>query len=181
MSAPNLLIHVCCAPCLVAPYYDLKAQGMDVTGFWFNPNIHPLTEYRLRVQSLRDFAGREEIPVIYRDEYNLDDFLRMAAFHETERCEGCYRLRLKATAQQAKAGGFELWTSTLFYSRYQNHELMKQIAEEYASEYGVPFHYQDFREFWQRGIELSKEQEMYRQKYCGCIYSERDRYERKKK
>lgn len=172
----KLLVHICCAPCFAAPYFHLKAEGHDVHGFWYNHNIHPFTEYRKRLETLQEFAEKENFPLIVKDEYELEKFLRKTAFREQERCKICYYDRLKYSAVIAKKGNFDAFTTTLLYSKFQKHDLIKEIGESLAKEYGVKFYYQDFREYWQEGIKISKEKEMYRQQYCGCIYSERDRY-----
>lgn len=176
MSVPRLLIHTCCAPCLIAPYYQLKETGMQITGFWFNPNIHPYTEYKARFDTLREFCERESIPLIMDYGYLLDDFIRNTAGDIEARCEYCYRSRLEPAVMMAKEKGFDYYSSTLLYSRYQKHDLINSVGEELGLKYGVKWYYQDWRVLWQKGIDLSKEQGMYRQKYCGCIYSERDRY-----
>lgn len=176
----KLLIHVCCGPCFIAPYHHLKDEH-DITAFWFNHNIHPYTEYVKRRDTLRDFVKKYNITYIEKDEYDLDRFIQNSVFKENKRCISCYYERLKYTAIIAKKGKFDGFTSTLLYSKHQNHKLMIEIAESLAKEYGVNFYYQDFREYWKEGIELSKEEAMYRQQYCGCIYSERDRYYRKEK
>ena len=176
MFAARILVHTCCAPCFVAPYQDLVAKGMDVTGWWFNPNIHPFTEYQKRLQSLRDFATEQGMPLILRVEYRLDEFMMKVAADPTERCEYCYRSRLEGLVKTALSEGFNYFSTTLLYSKYQRHELIVCICRELSEQYGVPFYYDDWRRFWQSGIELSKAAGMYRQKYCGCIYSERDRY-----
>jgi predicted adenine nucleotide alpha hydrolase (AANH) superfamily ATPase len=173
---PKLLVHVCCAPCFAAPYFHLQGKGFDIHGFWFNPNIHPFQEYKKRLETLQVFAEEESIPIIYKDEYNLEDFLRKAAFRESERCRMCYYDRLKYTAIVAKKGNFDYFTTTLLYSKFQKHEMIKEIGKSLAKEYGVNFYYEDFRHYWQEGNELSKERKMYRQQYCGCIYSEKERY-----
>ena len=173
---PKLLVHVCCAPCFAAPYFHLQEKKFDIHGFWFNYNIHPFQEYKKRLETLQDFAEKENIPLIYKDEYNLEDFLRKAAFRESERCHMCYYDRLKYTAIVAKKGNFDYFTTTLLYSKFQKHEMIREIGESLAKEYGVNFYYEDFRQYWQEGIKLSKERKMYRQQYCGCIYSEKERY-----
>ncbi|RLC50246.1 MAG: hypothetical protein DRI23_07485 [Candidatus Cloacimonadota bacterium] len=172
----KLLVHVCCAPCFAAPSQHLKEKGFDLHAFWFNPNIHPYQEYKKRLQTAQQFCEDENIPLILKDDYNLDDFLRKAAFRENDRCRMCYYDRLKYTAIIAKKGNFDFFTTTLLYSKFQKHDLIREIGESLAKEYGVEFYYEDFRRFWKEGIKLSKEREMYRQQYCGCIYSERDRY-----
>ena len=172
----KVLVHICCAPCFAAPYLYLKNNNIDFTGFWFNPNIHPFTEYKKRMDSLKVFSEQENFDIIWKDEYNLDDFLRKSAFREGTRCNFCYYDRLNYTAIVAKKGKFKAFTSTLLYSKYQNHEKIKNIGESIAKEHGIEFFYCDWRELWKEGIKLSKEKKMYRQQYCGCIYSERDRY-----
>ena len=172
----KLLVHICCVPCFAAPYFHLKEEGHEIHGFWYNHNIHPYTEYKKRLESLQEFADKEKFPLIVKDEYELEKFLRKAAFREQERCRSCYYERLKYAAIIAKKGNFDAFTTTLLYSKFQKHELIKEIGESLAKEYGIKFYYRDFREYWKEGIKISKEKEMYRQQYCGCIYSESDRY-----
>lgn len=172
----KLLIHTCCAPCLIAPYYRLLQAGHIVSAFWYNPNIHPLKEYQLRRDALRDFSAREGFELLEAGDYGLEVFLQNTLSNISERCEYCYKTRLEAVAKRAAEGGFDAFGSTLFYSRYQKHERMREIAQEMSEKYGVAFFYEDWRDLWYEGIKLSKEQEMYRQKYCGCIFSEEERY-----
>lgn len=172
----RLLLHVCCGPCAVFPVRELRAGGASVTGFFFNHNIHPYTEYRERLAAVRKFAGDAGLEMILRDEYLLEQFLAAVAADPASRCGYCYRSRLEETARTAAEKGFDSFSSTLLYSRYQNHEAIRQVAAELADRYGVAFHYEDFRRGWQEGITLSKEMGLYRQKYCGCIYSEKERY-----
>jgi len=174
----RLLVHICCAPCFAAPYFHLKKDGHEIHGFWYNHNIHPFTENKKRLDTLQEFAKKEDIPLIVKDEYELEKFLRKTAFREEERCRVCYYDRMKYTAIIAKKGNFDAFTTTLLYSKFQKHDLIKEIGESLAQEYDVKFYYHDFREYWKEGIKISKEREMYRQQYCGCIYSERDRYQK---
>jgi hypothetical protein len=106
----------------------------------------------------------------------MEEFLRKACFRESERCLICYYDRLYATVKLAKKGKFEYYSSTLLYSRQQNHEKIIEIAESLGKQNGVKFYYQDFRTGWNYAIEKSKELGMYRQQYCGCIYSEKQRF-----
>jgi len=175
-ATEDLLLHTCCAPCMVAPYYGLRDEGIGVTAFWYNPNIHPVTEYRLRRVALREFCAREAIPLVERDEYGLKGFVKAVADDISARCAYCYSSRLEETAKFAAREGYTAFSTTLLYSRYQNHALIVETARKYALEYNVPFLYRDWRTLWQTGIDLSKEQGMYRQKYCGCVFSEEDRY-----
>ncbi len=172
----KLLVHICCAPCFIAPYFHLKEKGHEIHGFWYNHNIHPYTEYKKRLEALQEFAEKESFNLIIKDEYELEKFLRKSAFREQERCRSCYYERLKYAAIIAKKGNFDFFTTTLLYSKFQKHDLIKEIGESLAKEYGIKFYYEDFREYWKEGIKLSQENQMYRQQYCGCIYSERDRY-----
>jgi predicted adenine nucleotide alpha hydrolase (AANH) superfamily ATPase len=174
------LIHICCANCLIYPLKTLQHEGWDVMGFFYNPNIHPYQEYQRRLAAVQTFEKEAAMQVIYRDEYDLEHFLRMVVFREAERCRFCYHLRLEATAQVAKHGKFDAFTSTLLHSKHQDHELIKAIGERVGKEQGIKFLYQDFRKGWKQVIEESKSLGLYRQSYCGCIYSEKERYLQKK-
>ena len=175
----KLLLHICCGPCAVFPVKELRSSGIEVTGFFFNHNIHPYTEYRLRRDAVRSYAQMVELDVVYRDEYLLEQFLVNVAGEPASRCGYCYRSRLEEAAKSAAEMGFAYYSSTLLYSRYQNQEMIKAFGDELGERYGVKFHYEDFRRGWQEGINLSKEMGLYRQKYCGCIYSEKERYLKK--
>ena len=172
----KILLHICCANCAVYPLVRLRDEGHEVYGFFFNPNIHPFQEYEKRLQAVHLLEERYSLLVIYRDEYRLDEFLRNVAFRESLRCHTCYHTRLLATAQVAKRGKFDAFTSSLLYSKQQQHGLAREIGEGLSREKGVPFYYEDFRKGWKKGIELSLDEGFYRQQYCGCIYSERDRF-----
>ncbi|MDD4223024.1 MAG: epoxyqueuosine reductase QueH [Candidatus Cloacimonetes bacterium] len=182
MSVPeHLLVHTCCAPCLIAPCQQLKAEGLKFSALWYNPNIHPVTEYRQRLQALRDYAAHEGFGLIVKDDYGLREFVQAVAADIDSRCEHCYRLRLEMAAKTAAEEGFSAFSSTLFYSKYQDHGLMQELAREMAAKYGVSFFYQDWRTLWDEGNRLSREAGMYRQKYCGCVFSEEERYLKRKK
>ena len=172
----NILLHICCAPCAVYPVRTLRAEGRTVTGFFFNHNIHPYQEYRKRLDTVRAFAEQENLPSIVRDEYRLEEFLAAVADKPEDRCRYCYVSRLEATAQAASEGGFDAWSTSLLYSRYQNHEEIRRLGDDLGQRYGVAFFYDDYRTGWQEGIRFSRELGMYRQQYCGCIYSEKERY-----
>ena len=150
-------------------------------GYFFNPNIHPYKEWDMRLKTAREFAAKVDMKMYDDDNYRLRDFLRRALAAEAVengRCRMCYTWRLEETARFAAEQGFDAFTSTLFYSIYQQHELMKETAEHLAKLYGVEFYYEDFRPGWQEGIDISQELELYRQPYCGCIFSEEERYSR---
>lgn len=149
---------------------------MEVMGFFYRHNIHPLTECLRREETLKKYADTQNLGMIWQKGYELERFLRAVVFRESNRCSFCYYDRLKATAKIAKKGKFDGFSSTLLYSKFQNHSLIRETGEALAKEEGIKFIYRDFREGWKQGIEESKRLEMYRQQYCGCIYSERERF-----
>ena len=172
----NTLLHICCAPCANQCIAALEAEGIATTGFWYNPNIHPFTEYRARRNCLREYAQSIGLRLIERDEYALRPFVRAVAEDIANRCGKCYALRLMETARQAKEGGFDSFTSSLFISPYQNHALMAETAQRAADAYGVAFLYRDFRPYFRDGQTFAREHGFYMQKYCGCVFSEEERY-----
>lgn len=177
----NLLLHMCCGPCSCYPVRVLRARGIEPTGYFFNPNIHPYREWDMRLKAAEEFAAKSDMRIIADKNYMLRDFLRRAlAAEQAEngRCRMCYTWRLEETARYAAENGFDAFASTLFYSIYQQHGLMKEVAEHFAALYGVEFYYEDFRPGWQEGIDISREMGLYRQSYCGCIFSEEERYSR---
>jgi len=159
----------------------LREEGHQVDGYFYNPNIHPFREFKKRITSLREMADQENFQVDIDSGYGLKEYLRKVVFNETRRCALCYDMRLEQTAARAGAVGVDAFSTTLLYSRYQNHALIRQKGEELARKYGVAFYYEDFREGWQEGINRSLELGLYRQPYCGCIYSEQERYDKKMK
>ena len=171
----KVLIHTCCANCLIYPYEVLKREGFEIHIFFYN-HIHPFTELQKRVESVLKFAQMENLNCIIREEYKLVDFIQNVVFREGNRCLYCYYSRLEATARLAAKSGFDSFTTTLLYSKQQKHEKIKEISENLSKKFSINFFYRDFREGWQYGIEKSKELGLYRQQYCGCIYSEKERY-----
>jgi hypothetical protein len=149
---------------------------MSVTGYFFNHNIHPYQEYQRRLETVRKYAGNVELDVIYRNEYRMEEFLASVAANPAQRCLYCYASRLEAAAAEAVRLDFAVFTTTLLYSRYQQHDVIREIGEQVGEKHGINFHYADFRKGWQEGIVVSKKMVLYRQQYCGCIYSEKDRY-----
>ena len=174
--ALDVLLHICCGPCTIYPLRILREEGHEICGYFYNPNIHPYLEYKKRSDALDIYARPEGLRVVREEGYPLEGFLRQMVFREEDRCRHCYRMRLEKTAKTAKVGRYSAFTTTLLYSRYQKHDLVRSIGEEVAKEYDIPFLYQDFREGWSEGVTISKALGLYRQPYCGCIYSEKDRY-----
>lgn len=174
----NILLHICCANCAIYPVKVLRQNNHQVTGFFFNHNIHPYQEFLRRLQAVEDYAQRVELQVLYCKDYFLEEFLSQVAQNPSSRCAFCYRSRLEETARTAAEQGFDAFTSSLLYSRYQQHENIIATGRELAANFGVSFVYEDFRLGWKEGIEVSKSMGLYRQQYCGCVYSEKDRYYR---
>ena len=139
------LLHICCAPCANMCIDTLRQDGQELTGYWYNPNIHPFTEYRARRNCLRDYAASIALPLVEQDDYGLRPFVRAVAEDIDGRCVKCYEMRLFAAADYAAQNGFDSFTSSLFISPYQNHEMLKQVAERAADTFHVRFQYQDFR------------------------------------
>lgn len=172
----HLLLHICCAPCSIVPLQTLRAQGLEITGFFYNPNIHPFREYHKRKETLETYAQSQDLEVIYSDRYDLERFLEKTAPWDLNRCRICYLIRLEAAAQEARDRGLKAFSTTLLYSRYQKHDWIKEVGQEMGERYNVAFHYQDFRPGWYEGIQQSKALGLYRQPYCGCIFSEKERF-----
>lgn len=170
------LLHVCCANCAIYPVQVLRDQGHEVTGYFYNPNIHPYLEFKHRLDTLKDYAARTDLAVIYREEYLMEPFLAQVAGDPSGRCDYCYQSRLEETARMAAEQGYEAFTSSLLYSRFQKHAAIRAQGEVFAQRFGIQFIYADFRKGWNEGIAVSKAMGLYRQQYCGCIYSEKDRY-----
>jgi len=171
----KLLLHTCCAPCLIYPLERLGEKGFEVSGFFYNPNIHPFAEYQNRRQAVENFIKSNNIEVIY-PEYNPTEFFRAINLKETNgRCFICWSLRLKATAKTAKAKGFSHFSTTLLVSPYQDQELLKKIGSDIAKAGEIDFYYEDFRPGFKKAHDIAKAQGIYCQKYCGCIYSEIER------
>ncbi len=145
-------------------------------GYFYKSNIHPYTECLKREETLKTYADDIDLKVIYQKGYDIDSFFQRTAFREGNRCTSCFHDRLNAAAKVAKKGKFDCFSTTLLYSKFQNHDLIRTIGESIGKTSGVPFYYQDFRTGWKEGVETSKQMNMYRQQYCGCIYSEKERY-----
>lgn len=174
-----ILLHICCAPCATAVLENLRADGYEVTGYFYNPSIHPWKEYKRRLDAVKEWAPSVDLPVIYHEEYPLEENIRMLLDSEN-RCLSCFADRMKRTAEVASKMGMGLFTSTLSVSPYQNHGLLIEAGESAAESLDVQYLYRDFRDSYRRSIELSRSAGMYRQAYCGCVFSERDRYLKKK-
>ena len=172
----KLLLHVCCAPCSVACIASLREENIEPALFWYNPNIHPFTEYSQRRDTAVQYARNLDLPLLMEDNYGLKLFLNTlnesgSGYEPPRRCVYCYRMRMEKTALAAKENGFDSFCTTLFISPYQNHELLKEEAERAAEKHGVTFLYRDFRPLFRKGREEARALGLYMQKYCGCIFS----------
>ena len=174
-------MHICCSNCCIYPLETYLLKGADVRGLWFNPNIHPYTEYTNRLDSLVKLQKIWGLDIEYIDDYALDDFLKAVVGKGANRCESCYSLRLEKTAEAAKKMGLDGFTTSLLASPYQKFDVIIHLAEEIGKRHGIPFYAEDLRKGWNLSRGLSQEFDLYRQKYCGCVYSERERYLRKKR
>lgn len=173
----KILLHACCGPCSIYPTLRLEEQGKELSILYFNPNIHPYKEFKKRLNTLREFTQLKHYPLIVMKDYPLEECIKGMLSEPVVRCAFCYRIRLEETAKYAKENNYDAFTTTLLVSLHQKHELIKKIAYEMAEKYDIPFYYEDYRKGFEKGEKISKELEMYRQNYCGCIFSERDRFE----
>ena len=178
----KLLMHVCCAPCSVYCIKELRKEGIKPVLFWYNPNIHPYMEYKQRRDCVIEYAKEIKLEAIIKDEYGLHEFCKEAVKDLDARCVNyCYPVRLRKTFEYAKENGYDAVTTSLLYSIYQKHDYIKKLCEDLSKEFGIQFLYRDFRVGFWEGHNEAKEKGLYMQKYCGCIFSEEDRYVKKKK
>lgn len=171
----KVLIHICCAPCFCHCYTTLLDLDYDITGYWYNPNIHPASEYQKRLDTLYKFQAQTQCKIEFKSKYNIKEWLLSIEptlnVGKKMRCNLCYNIRLIEAVKYASKQSFDCFSTTLLYSKYQFHDDIKAICEELSKQYNIPFLYIDFRKGWQKGIELSHQYGLYRQKYCGCIFS----------
>lgn len=175
----NILLHACCGPCSCYSTAKLLEDGWQPALFFYNPNIHPYQEYLSRLDGLIKLGQIRNLPVFTEPDYELEEFLAAVAANPGERCGHCYRMRLAKTAVKAVELGFKVFGTTLLISPYQNRDLLLEIGHEIAGQHGLTFHDEDFRPGFRQSQAQAKELGLYRQKYCGCIYSEKDRFYKK--
>lgn len=182
----RILLHICCAPCSTYVVNRLREQAFDVTGCWYNPNIHPFSEHERRRETLAGYAARIDLPVLWEagavnlaatansTTYEVVEFMRRINGQEQfrQRCQACYQMRLERTAQVAVREGFDLVTTTLLISPYQDQKAIKSIGEQVAATYHIAFYFENFRRGWVERGRLTREYGLYSQRYCGCLYSE---------
>ncbi len=156
-------------------------KGIDVKGFWYNPNIHPLPEYEQRLASLTRLKDLWGLDIEYIDEYGEDNFIREIGDPDNNRCSRCYAMRLEETAKAAKKMGLDGFTTSMLVSPYQKYDMITDIGEAIGKKHSIPFFAKDFREGYRGSIGLSRDLGLYRQKYCACLYSKAEREEGKER
>ncbi len=200
----NILLHMCCSNCALSPVTLLRGEKSEFTGFWFNPNIHPHEEYNSRLDSLKKLSDEWNLKVLYEENYSPEEFFSMFNISPMdvtnkngamgldssddspvppfpERCKSCYSLRLEKTAEQARERGFDAFSTTLLISPYQDFEEIVSTGKKLSEKYNILFHLKDYRPHFRDAMALSKELGLYRQKYCGCIFSREERNGKRKK
>lgn len=173
----KVLMHTCCAPCSIFCIDSLRGEGIEPVAYWFNPNIHPYMEYKARRDTLIEYSKMINLELVIDEDYGLREFCKNVSDDIENRCVNyCYRVRMEQAAKYAKENGFDAFTTTLLISPYQKHDELRKISEEMANKYGIEFLYRDFRPGFREGQNKARELELYMQKYCGCVFSEEDRY-----
>ncbi len=172
----SVLIHVCCAHCAAYTVQHWRQQGYALSALWYNPNIHPYQEHQHRLESMRALAEEIRLPLSVVDSYDIVEYFRRVVGHEAERCRHCFNLRLSRTAEIARQQGFTYFTTTLLISPHQKHDLIQEIGNTLAEETGIKFLYADLRKRYSDSRHITKPLNLYRQQYCGCVYSEWERY-----
>ena len=175
-----VLLHACCAPCASAVYESL-ADDFDVTVFYYNPNIDPEPEYRARLGELERFAALRDFP-LFTGGYDAAEWTRRVEPYQSlgersERCRECFRVRLDGSFRKAKELGIDAVTTTLTVSPHKDADMINGVGKELESRHGIEFIEGDFKKSggYRRSIELSRRYDFYRQNYCGCVYSRRER------
>ena len=172
----SVLVHCCCAHCAAYTVNYWRQQGYEVSVLWYNPNIHPYTEHRQRLESMKLLAQEMNLPLVVTGGYYAIEYFNRVAGDESRRCDCCYDLRLTRTAETARQNGFSAFTTTLLISPQQKHEAIRATGDRVAETKGVAFLYADLRKRYSDSRHLTKPLNLYRQQYCGCVYSKWERY-----
>lgn len=172
----KLLLHTCCGPCATATIPLWKARGAEVTGFFFNPNIHPLLEWRRRATGAREVAEITGVGLVVDPAYDPAAWFAAVMPGEESRCRRCIGQRMMRAAEEAVARDCSAFSTTLSISPYQDHEAIRAAGIEAAHCHDVEFLYEDLRPLYRESRRLSREWGIYRQKYCGCLVSEWERF-----
>jgi len=176
----RLLLHCCCGPCATLVAEHFRAVGHDVVGWFFNPNIHPEEERRKREVTLGEAAAAAGLPLLPEGQgMRPEEFLWRLARRRGRRCLACYEVRLEATARRGAEQGFDAFASTLVISPYQDLNSIAEIGEEAGEAAGIEFQFVDLRGAYPKSCERARELDLYRQNYCGCMFSALERAERR--
>ena len=182
----KVLMHVCCAPCFITIEEDINENGMlidgkrenvDLTAYWYNPNIHPKAEYERRKDSFIKYCQMKNVKNVICDEYDMNGFIKKVVEETGEgkkwniRCKYCYYRRLDNVFKYASENGYDIVSTTLTRSPFQNHEAINNVAEELSKKYNVKYVYSDYRHTYYEGQKKAREYGLYMQKYCGCVFS----------
>ena len=179
MKDNSVLIHCCCAHCTAYTVDYWWRQGHELTTFWYNPNIHPYIEYQQRLKAIQALAEELDFSLIIDGNYDMKKHFNMVAGNEGQRCRFCFQLRLQKTAEAAVKLGFKAFTSSLLISPHQKHDLLLEVGSTVAEETGIKFLYVDLRKRYSDSRHMTKPLGLYRQQYCGCLYSEWERFTEK--
>ena len=171
----RILLHTCCGPCSTYVAKSLLERGHEVTGYFYNPNIHPYAEYQKRKENAEKWAKAAGVPLISDTQYDVAAWMGEVNQDLSRRCEGCYRARLVPAAEVAKQHTCDAFTTTLLISPYQQHQVIREVGEQVAQDKHISFYYEDFRQHFKETYGLSREYDLYRQHYCGCVFSEYER------
>ena len=176
MKIGSVLVHCCCAHCSAYTIDYWRRQGYEASALWYNPNIHPYMEHQHRLEAMQSLAKILDFPLIITEGYDIIDYFRQVVGYEAQRCQYCFRLRLLRTAETALRMGFDAFTTSLLISPHQKHDLLLEIGDKLAQEKGIVFLYADLRKRYSDSRRITKPLNLYRQQYCGCVYSEWERY-----
>jgi predicted adenine nucleotide alpha hydrolase (AANH) superfamily ATPase len=174
---PRLLLHICCAGCTPKALECLRDE-FEITGFWFNPNIHPETEYSSRLDALKSYAKSQNLKLILQDDRSPDKWIEQAkkiGIEKPERCKFCWKLRLDTCAQAADKEGIKFFSTTLASSPYQKYEIIQNTGKEAGRQFGLEFICRDLRKHYYGGVNTIRQLGLYTQKYCGCLFSRKER------
>ncbi|MFA6347040.1 MAG: epoxyqueuosine reductase QueH [Dehalococcoidales bacterium] len=179
MENKNILIHCCCAHCAAYTVKYWQEQGYAITALWYNPNIHPYMEHQNRLEAMKTLSQNMNFELVVSDGYDFVEYFRRVMGHEAERCALCFDMRMSKTAEKAIELGIGNFTSTLLISHQQKHDLLREMGKNISQSTGVKFLYADLRKRYSDSRCITKPMDLYRQQYCGCVYSEWERYTNK--
>lgn len=173
----KILLHICCGPCATIAIERLKEKNFEITGFLYNPNIYPIEEYNLRLKNAENVAKKNNIEIMPSSYENNEWYKKIKGYEDEKeggkRCELCIKMRLTKTGEKAKEEGFDMFSTTLTTGINKDSKLIVLYGASISDSLSLPFYSEDFKKNagFQRSVALSKEMGLYRQRYCGCLYS----------